>query len=66
MKEATAYCEQEILDVQSDYDNRHFAGGLRIFGFTADLHDKLTMGGGITSEAGSAIVTGLNLPKYRN
>lgn len=65
LEEAEAYMNEELVEVPSNYDNRNFAVGLRIFGFTADLYDKLQAGGGITGEAGEAIATGLNVPKYK-
>lgn len=62
---AEAFCAEPIINCPPDYDNKNYAVGLRIFGFTADLHDRLNMGGGMAKHE-ETIATGLNVPKYKH
>lgn len=64
--EADAWLDEELVNVPARYDNRNYAVGLRLFGFTADLNDRLNAGGGIVSqrEFENIKFIGLNIPKY--
>lgn len=62
--EAQRWLDEEIVDCPIDYDNKNFAVGLRIFGFTADLYDRMVMGGGMAKHE-ETVPTGLNTPHYK-
>lgn len=63
-EESKVFAEQQVVDCPPKYDNKNYAVGLRVFGFTADLYDRLNMGGGIAGHE-ETVTTGLNVPKYK-
>ena len=66
IEEANEWLKEEVVECEMNYDNKNFAVGLRIFGFTSDLHDLLQEGGGMCSIDGRPALSELNIPKYKS